>query len=244
MTRVMGAAMAARRQWLLDANPLAQSSIGFFSLVASYSVDSVSVALVALGCYAVAVIAVAPSWRYPLVCLGFSSIAALTITYSTWRLGGHDLPEAATAGLRMLVLAWPGAVGLGYIDPARLADYLAQTVRLPARMVAAFSAALQRIASFGHAWSQLERVRRVRGYGPSANPATWFTHGASMAFALLVHALRGASQTAIAMDARGFATAHERTWAEPATWTRLDRAVVATGLLLGSVAPIATLLTR
>ena len=237
-------ATTVRRRWLLDANPLAQSSIGFFSLVASYWVDSLPVALVALACYAAAVIVVAPSWRYPLVCLGFSSIAALTITYSTWRLGGHDLPEAVTAGLRILVLAWPGAVGLGYIDPARLADYLAQTLRLPARMVAAFAAALQRLVSFGHVWTQLEQVRRVRGFGPTRQPWSWLAHAGSMAFALLVHALRGASQTAIAMDARGFATAHERTWAEPATWTRLDRAVVAAGLLLGSVAPVASLLIR
>ena len=237
-------ATTVRRRWLLDANPLAQSSIGFFSLVASYWVDCLPVALVALACYAAAVIVVAPSWRYPLVCLGFSSIAALTITYSTWRLGGHDLPEAVTAGLRILVLAWPGAVGLGYIDPARLADYLAQTLRLPARMVAAFAAALQRLVSFGHVWTQLEQVRRVRGFGPTRQPWSWLAHAGSMAFALLVHALRGASQTAIAMDARGFATAHERTWAEPATWTRLDRAVVAAGLLLGSVAPVVTMLTR
>ena len=63
-----------------------------------------------------------------------------------------------------------------------------------------------------------------------------------MAFAMLVHALRGASQTAIAMDARGFASAHDRTWAEAATWTRLDRAVVVAGLALGLVAPLAALL--
>jgi energy-coupling factor transport system permease protein len=230
------------RRWLIEANPLAQASIGFCSLVASYWVDSLPVAGIVLGCYAVAVLAVAPSWRYPLVCLGFSSIAALTITYSTWRLGGHDLPEAVTAGLRILVLAWPGAVALGYVDPARLADYLAQTLRMPARMVAAFAAALQRLVSFGHVWTQLDHVRRVRGHGPTRQPWTWIVHAGSMAFALLVHALRGASQTAIAMDARGFASAHDRTWAEPATWTRLDIAVVVVGTLLGAVAPLATVL--
>jgi energy-coupling factor transporter transmembrane protein EcfT len=230
------------RRVLVAANPLAQMSVGFFSLLASFWVHSVPVALVALGCYVLAVVAFAPSWRYPLLCLAFSGIAALTITYSTWRLGGHDVPEAVAAGLRILVLAWPGAVALGYIDPARLADHLAQSLHLPARMVAAFAAALQRLVSFGHVWTKLEQVRRVRGSGPTRNPISWFTHAGSMAFAMLVHALRGASQTAIAMDARGFATAHDRTWAEPATWTRLDFAVVAVGLLLGAVAPLARLL--
>jgi energy-coupling factor transporter transmembrane protein EcfT len=217
-------------------------SIGFFSLAASFWVDDLTVAGVALAVYVVAVIAVAPTWRYPLMCLTFSGIAALTITYSTWRLGGHDVPEAVTAGLRILVLAWPGAVALGYIDPARLADHLAQTLRLPARMVAAFSAALQRLVGFGHVWTQLEQVRRVRGFGPNRNPVTWVKHGGSMAFALLVHALRGASQTAIAMDARGFASAHDRTWAEPATWTRLDVAVALAGIALASVAPVTSAL--
>ncbi len=230
------------RAAIIQANPIAQLSIGLFSLLGSLWIRSLPVALIAVGCYLLAALVFVPSWRYALVCLGLSAVAALTVVYSAWRLGGHDETRALTAGLRILVLAWPGSLAAGYIDPARLADHLAQTLGLPARMVAAFSAALQRIASFGHAWSQLERVRRVRGFGPSANPVTWFTHGGSMAFALLVHALRGASQSAIAMDARGFATAHERTWAEPATWTRLDRAVVAAGLLLGLVAPVASLL--
>jgi energy-coupling factor transport system permease protein len=31
---------------------------------------------------------------------------------------------------------------------------------------------------------------------------------------------------AVAMDARGFATARHRTWAEPATWSRVDTYVL------------------
>ena len=230
------------RQWITTANPLAQLCIGLFALVGSYWIDDVRVGGIALGAYATAVLLFAPGWRYPLLCLVFTSVAAATIFYSTWRLGAHDEAEAAAAAVRILVLAWPGSVALGYVDPARLGDFLAQSLRLPARFVAAFSAALQRFADYGHAWAQLERARRVRGLGPTANPASWVRHAGSMAFAMLVHALRGASQTAIAMDARGFASAHDRTWAEPANWSRLDRAVVAVALALGSVAPAAALL--
>ena len=230
------------RQWITIANPLAQLSIGLSALVGSYWIHDVRVGAIALAGYAAAVLLFAPGWRYPLVCLVFTSVAAATIFYSTWRLGGHDEAEAAAASLRILVLAWPGSVAIGYVDPARLGDFLAQTLRLPSRFVAAFSAALQRFADYGHAWVQLERARRVRGMGPTANPASWVRHGGSMAFAMLVHALRGASQTAIAMDARGFASAHDRTWAEPANWSRLDRAVVVSGLVLGLVAPTAALL--
>jgi energy-coupling factor transporter transmembrane protein EcfT len=229
---------------IVRANPLAQLSIGLFSLLASFSIRTLPVALIALSCYLLAALLFVPSWRYALTCLALSALAALTVVYSTWRLGGHHETQSLTAGLRIVVLAWPGSLAAGYIDPARMGDYLAQTLRLPARMIAAFSAALQRFASFGHAWTQLERARRVRGFGPSTSPSSWFTHGGSMAFAMLVHALRSAAQTSIAMDARGFATAHARTWAEPATWTRLDVAVLAVGFLLGSVAPAASLLTR
>jgi energy-coupling factor transporter transmembrane protein EcfT len=44
------------------------------------------------------------------------------------------------------------------------------------------------------------------------------------------------------MDARGFATAHDRTWAEPASWSRLDVAATAVALLLGAVPVVAHLL--
>ncbi len=229
------------RSWITTANPLAQLSVGLFALIGSYWIHDVRTGTVALGVYVAVVLALAPGWRYPLLCLLFTSMAAATIFYSTWRLGGHDEAEALAAALRILVLAWPGSVAIGYVDPARLGDFLAQSLRLPARFVAAFSAALQRFADYGHAWTQLERARRVRGMGPTTNPVSWVRHGGSMAFAMLVHALRGASQTAIAMDARGFASAHDRTWAEPANWTRLDRAVVGTGLVLGCVAPVAAI---
>jgi energy-coupling factor transport system permease protein len=234
--------MTGGQRAIVRANPLAQISVGLFALASSFWIRSLPVALIAVGCYVLAVVLTVPAWRYPVLCLVFSGIAAVTIVYSTWRLGGHDGREAITAGLRIVVLSWPGSVAVGYVDPARLADFLAQSLHLPARAVAAFSASLQRFASYGHAWTQIERVRRVRGMGPSMNPVSWFSHAGSMAFAMLVHALRGASQTSIAMDARGFASAHDRTWAEPAAWTRLDAAVVAVAFLLGAVAPVAAAL--
>src|SRR5689334_4745246 len=120
------------RQWITTANPLAQLCIGLFALLGSYWIHDVRAGAIAVGFYAAAVVLFAPGWRYPLVCFAFTSLAAATIFYSTWRLGGHDEAEAAAAGLRILVLAWPGSVALGYVDPARLGDFLAQSLRLPA----------------------------------------------------------------------------------------------------------------
>jgi len=229
------------RSAVLRANPLAQLSIGLFSLLGSFWIDSLAVALVAFGAYVVAAVLLLPGWRYPLLCLGFTAIAAVTIVYSTWRLGGHDLEEAFTAGLRIVVLAWPGSVMAGYVDPSRLADYLAQTLRLPARLMAAFAAALQRFTGFGLAWQQMERVRRVRGFGATRNPVSNARHAANMSFALLVQAMRGATSASIAMDARGFATAQGRTWALPAPWVRLDVVAIVVAAVLGVVPAFARL---
>ncbi|MGA9715258.1 MAG: energy-coupling factor transporter transmembrane component T [Aeromicrobium sp.] len=231
------------RSWVLNLNPLVQLSFGLFSLVGSFWIRSLPVALCAVAAYALMAIVFLPGWRYPLACLGFTVFAAVTIVYSTWRLGGRDWEEALVAGLRIVVLAWPGSVMAGYVDPARLSDHLAQSLKLPARLVVAFSAAMQRFVSFGHTWQALDRVRRVRGTGPGRNPAAHVKHAASMSFALLVHAMRGASTSAVAMDARGFATAQNRTWAEPARWTRSDRAALALAAALGVVPLAARLLS-
>ena len=229
------------RSYLLRVNPLALMSIGVGSLLGSFAIRSLDVALVAVAAYAVVALLFLPSWRYPLACLAFTALAGGTVVYSTWRGGGHDEREAITAGLRVLVLAWPGSVALGYADQSRLADYLAQSLRLPARLVAALSVAFQRFAGLHTAWQQLDRVRRARGFGPSRNPLTSGAYVANMSFALLVNAMRGATTSAVAMDARGFATAHDRTWAEPAAWTRLDVVTVAFALMLGAVPLLASL---
>jgi len=227
------------RTLVLRANPLALLSVGLFSLLGSFWIRSLPVALVALGAYLVAAALLLPTWRYPLLCLLFTTVAAVTIVYSTWRLGGRDLEVALTAGLRIVVLAWPGSVVAGYVDPTRLADHLAQSLHLPARFVAAFAAALQRFTGFGQAWQQLDRTRRARGFGRTRNPLTNLTYAGGMSFALLVHALRDASRASVAMDARGFADAHRRTWAEPATWARLDVLAVVVAMLLGCVPVLA-----
>ena len=227
------------RRVILRANPLVLLSVGVFSLLGSFFITDLTTAYVALAAYAVSAVVLLPGWRFPLVCLGFSLFAALTVVYSNWRLGSGGLEPAVVQGLRLVVLAWPGSVAVGYLDPARLSDYMAQTLRLPARLVAAFGAALQRITSFGHAWTQLERTRRARGLGPSRNPVSTARYAAGMSFALLVHAMRGATRSAVAMDARGFATADDRTWAEPASWTRLDVAGLVLAAMLGAVPVVA-----
>ncbi len=209
------------------ANPLVLLAVGLLAVVASFGVRTLAVAVVMVGVVLVLAVALVPglvgnSWRLLAPLLGAASVA-----FSTWLLSGHDESEAALAGLRVLVLSLPGVLVAPFIDPSRLGDQLAQRLRLPGRPVAAVTASLQRFEDLGAVWEQLDRSRRVRGLGPGRNPVARIRHVGAMTFGLLVATLRSSGRMAVAMDARGFAMAHRRTWAEPALWTQYDSVVLA-----------------
>jgi energy-coupling factor transporter transmembrane protein EcfT len=92
--------------------------------------------------------------------------------------------------------------------------------------------ALQRLESIGEQWQQVQRARRARGLGLDGGPLRRLRESGASAFALLVVAMRHTGQLATAMDARGFASAAGRTWAEPAPWRPGDTMVtsIAVGL--------------
>ena len=207
-------------------NPLALLAIGVAAALGSPAIRTVPVGLAMVAVYVVALLAIVPSWRYPAICVGLVLLPVASIVWSTWLLGGRDLEVAAAAGLRTFVMTWPGAVAVGYLDVARFGDYLAQTLKVPGRFAAALSAALQRVTGMWQVWHDLERANRARGL----RKRPW-----AMAFSLLVHTMRDATRTSIAMDARGFASARRRTWAEPAIWTRADVIVTACAVGLGAL---------
>jgi len=213
-------------------NPLVLVVIALAAALGSPAIRTMPVALVCVAAYVVVLTLLVPSWRYPALCLALVALPVASIMWSTWLLGGRDLEVAGVAALRTFVMTWPGAVAVGYVDVARLGDYLAQTLRVPGRFAAALSAALQRVAGVWQTWHELERVRRAR-HLPRRPGA--------MAFTLLVHTMREATRTSIAMDARGFATAGARTWAEPATWTGLDRCATAGAVVLGALPALLSL---
>jgi len=219
--------LALRSTPVTRANPLVLLAVGLLAVVASFGVRDLTVAVAMIGVVIALAVAFVPglvgnSWRLLAPLLG-----AASVTFSTWLLAGRDESIAATAGLRVLVLALPGVLVAPFIDPSRLGDQLAQRLRLPARPVAAVTASLQRFEDLGAVWEQLDRARRVRGVGPGRSPIARFRHVAALTFGLLVATLRSSARMAVAMDARGFATASRRSWAEPALWTRVDSAVLA-----------------
>ncbi|MBT9256647.1 ATP-binding cassette domain-containing protein [Phycicoccus sp. MAQZ13P-2] len=163
------------------------------------------------------------------------ALAALSTGWSTWWLAGHDVDTALTVALRVLVIVVPSAVLLPWVDPDRLGDHLAQRLHLPDRPVVATAAALQRVHTFGAVWTEIGRARRVRGLGVRpTRPAEVARHLAASTTGLLVRTLGAAVELAVAMDARGFATARRRTWWAPAPWRLRD-----TVLLVAAALPVA-----
>lgn len=224
---------------MAQANPLALLTFGFTGVIGSFLIDRPSSALVVVAVYAVLAILCVPAWRplrWRLLAVGF---AAASLWWSSWLLGGHDPSLATTAAGRILVLALPGAIVAAFIDPMRFGDALAQNLRLPARFVGAFTASLTRFDRLGDTFDQLQRTRRIRGFGPSRGPLSRAATTAPLTFGLLVSAMRGATQLSLAMDARGFAAAQSRTWAEPTPWRRRDTAIVAVAVLVTIVLPLA-----
>ncbi len=158
--------------------------------------------------------------------LALGAVAAAGIGFTTWLYGGHSGAETATAALRILDLVAPSALLAPLIRPSPLGDHLAQRLRLPPRGVVAATAALQRLDSLADQWQQIQRARRARGVGLDGGPVRRVRGSAASAFSLLVVAVRQAGTLAIAMDARGFAAAATRTWAEPAPWRAADSLVL------------------
>lgn len=167
--------------------------------------------------------------------LAVGLLAAFSVGLSTWLYGGHDGGVAGGAALRVVYLVLPGAVLTPYVDPAALGDHLAQRLHLPARAVVAGTAALQRLEALGEQWQQISRARRARGVGLDGGPVRRIRVLASMTFSLLVSTMRMSGVMALAMDARGFAAARQRTWAKPAPWLPADTVLLLAAALFAAL---------
>jgi len=136
--------------------------------------------------------------------------------YAQWwwvTISQQSLLMALAVLLRVLALALAATVLLGRVDPTLMADGLAQRLRLPARFVLGTLAGVRLLGLFAVDWRMLGLARRARGLGDTGALRRY----ATMAFALLVTAIRRGSTLATAMEVRGFTAdnARRRTWARP-----------------------------
>ncbi len=121
----------------------------------------------------------------------------------------RSLLMAVAVFIRILVLGTSAVVLIGGADPTRMADGLAQLLKLPARFVLGTLAGVRMVGLFAEDWRTMALARRARGLGDTGRLRRF----ATMAFALLVFAIRRGTKLATAMEARGFGADRPRTWA-------------------------------
>ncbi|HET9500146.1 MAG TPA: energy-coupling factor transporter transmembrane component T [Marmoricola sp.] len=212
--------------------PLSLLAASLLPVIGATAIHSARHGAICVAVLVVIAVVVVRDWRSTLFRLAVGLVAAASVALSTWLYGGRDLDLALGAALRVLYIFLPGAVLTGYIDPSALGDHLAQRLHLPARAVVAATAGLERLETLGAQWQQIGRARRARGVGADGGLLRRARVSASMAFALLVSTMRMSGAMALAMDARGFAAAHNRTWAEPAPWQPRDTWILLAGVAL------------
>lgn len=156
-----------------------------------------------------------------LVAAGFAwSNAAFAIPppdATVWSVGPLRLSDAGlrfgiAIGLRGLAIGALSVVFVRTTDPTQLVVSLIRNGRLPFRIGYALLAAYRFLPFFGEEVQRVRLAQRVRGElgggGPLAGPRS----AARSLVPLLSEAVRRASRTAIAMDARGFGATSRRTY--------------------------------
>ncbi|AGF72092.1 energy-coupling factor transporter transmembrane component T family protein [Corynebacterium halotolerans] len=138
----------------------------------------------------------------------------------------NSLSLATAIFVRVLAIGLPVMVLTADIDPTDLGDGLAQVLRLPERFVIGAVAAVRLVSLFRDDLASMRRARRARGIADQGRIRYWLT----LAFGLLVLALRRGSKLATAMEARGFGRAGRRTWARESRLHAIDWIVMAVAL--------------
>ncbi|MGO1507501.1 MAG: energy-coupling factor transporter transmembrane component T family protein [Microbacteriaceae bacterium] len=218
------AVLTAPRAWLDGVNPVTKLLLALLLSVPLFaSIDVVS-GLVAIGlqllCLPLTGLRLSTVLRRLLPIVIFAPIAGLSmLLYAEpagqiyWSLGFATISDdsialAIAVSLRVVALGLPTILLFGGTDPTELADALAQVAKLPSRFVLGILAGTRMLGLFLDDWRTMGLARRARGVGDRGAIRRFF----SMAFVLLVFAVRRGTRLALAMEARGFGSGIPRTW--------------------------------
>lgn len=218
---------AQHRAWLDGVNPVTKLVLALLLSVPLFaSIDVVS-GVVAIGmqllCVPLTGMRLSMVLRRMLPILFFAPIAGLSmLLYAEpagriyWSFGFATISEdsvqlAVAVSLRVVALGLPTILLFGRTDPTELADALAQVAKLPSRFVLGVLAGTRMLGLFLDDWRTMGLARRARGVGDRGTLRRFF----SMAFVLLVFAVRRGTKLAMAMEARGFGSGIPRTWSRP-----------------------------
>ncbi|MDQ1171944.1 energy-coupling factor transport system permease protein [Microbacterium testaceum] len=245
----------ARTAWLDGVNPVTKVAIVVVLAVPLLvSIDAVSAATalaLELLCVPLTGLALATVLKRMLPVVVFAPVAAVSMllyarpggtVYGSFlfaTISDDSIVLAVAVLLRVLALALPMILLFARTDPTALADALAQVAKLPSRFVLGVLAGARTVGLFVDDWRTMTLARRARGLGDRGALRRFF----SMAFVLLVFAVRRGTKLATAMEARGFGADVERTWARPSTLSARDGAALAGAIVLGALALAAAVAT-
>lgn len=237
-----------RGAWLDGVNPVTKLLLALLLSVPLFaSIDVVS-GLVAIGLQLLCLPLTGLRWGtvlkrlLPLVI--FAPVAGLSmLLYAEpagriyWSFGFATISEdsvslAIAVSLRVLALGLPTILLFGRTDPTELADALAQVAKLPSRFVLGVLAGTRMLGLFLDDWRTMGLARRARGVGDRGALRRFF----SMAFVLLVFAVRRGTKLAMAMEARGFGSGIQRTWSRPSQLHARDGVALLGGAVIMALA--------
>ncbi len=237
-----------RSFWLEGVNPVTKVVLALLLSIPLFASIDVTSALVAIGleliCIPLTGLALITVAGRMLPLLFFAPIAGISmLLYADpggriyWSFGFATISEdsvslAIAVGLRVLALALPTILLFGRTDPTELADALAQVAKLPSRFVLGTLAGTRMLGLFLDDWRTMGLARRARGVGDRGVLRRFF----SMAFVLLVFAVRRGTKLAMAMEARGFGSRAVRTWARPSRLHPRDGVAVVGGVVIMALA--------
>lgn len=239
---------AARSAWLDGVNPVTKLLLAVLLSVPLFaSIDVVS-ALVAIGlqllCLPLTGLRLGTVLKRLLPIAIFAPIAGISMLlyaepegHIYWTFGFATISEGSIAlaiavSLRVIALGLPTILLFGGTDPTQLADALSQVAKLPSRFVLGILAGTRMLGLFLDDWRTMGLARRARGVGDSGALRRFF----SMAFVLLVFAVRRGSKLALAMEARGFGSGIPRTWSRPSRLHPRDGIALLGGLAIMALA--------
>ncbi|WP_350351082.1 energy-coupling factor transporter transmembrane component T [Microbacterium sp. A8/3-1] len=238
----------ARTAWLDGVNPVTKLLLAVLLSVPLFASIDVTSALVAIGlqllCLPLTGLRLPTVLKRLLPIMIFAPIAGISmLLYAEpagriyWTFGFATISEgsivlAIAVSLRVIALGLPTILLFGGTDPTELADALSQVAKLPSRFVLGILAGTRMLGLFLDDWRTMGLARRARGVGDSGALRRFF----SMAFVLLVFAVRRGSKLALAMEARGFGSGIPRTWSRPSRLHPRDAIAVLGGLAIMALA--------
>lgn len=237
-----------RAAWLDGVNPVAKVAVALVLAVPLLiTLDAVSAStalLLELLCVPLTGLPYAVVARRLLPVIVFAPIAAVSMllyarpggtVYGTFlfaTVSENSIALSVAVLLRVIALALPIILLFARTDPTELADALAQVAKLPSRFVLGVLAGARTVGLFVDDWRTMTLARRARGLGDRGALRRFF----SMAFVLLVFAVRRGTTLATAMEARGFGSGIDRTWSRPSTLSGRDAVAVGGAALLVAAA--------